>query len=312
MAVSLAGCSGLANSGGSGNGNHPVAPSIITQPANQSVIAGQPATFSVAASGSAPLSYQWRKNTINISGATADSYTTPATTTADNTAKIDVIVTNSVGSVTSVQATLTVNAAPVAPSISTQPLNQTVTSGQTATFSVVATGTAPLSYQWRKNSVNIRGATGASYATPATTIADNNAKFDVVVTNSVSSVTSAQATLTVNAAPVAPTITTQPANQTVTAGPDRHLQRRCDRHRAALLPMAEEFCKHRQRDGGELHDSCERRGGQQCQVRCPCHKQREQRNERAGDADCERCACRSHDHHAAGESDRYRWADGHL
>src|SRR6267378_3657154 len=148
MAVLLAGCSGLANSGGSGNGNHPVAPSIIAQPANQSVIAGQPAAFSVTASGTAPLSYQWRKNSVNIGGATTASYTTPATVAGDNNAKFDVIVTNSVSSVTSAQATLTVNAAPVAPTITTQPANQTATAGQTATFNVVATGTAPLSYQW--------------------------------------------------------------------------------------------------------------------------------------------------------------------
>jgi len=198
MAVSLAGCSGLANSGGSGNGNHPVAPSIITQPANQSVIAGQPATFSVAASGSAPFSYQWRKNTINISGATAASYTTPATTTADNTAKIDVIVSNSVGSVTSAQATLTVNAAPVAPTIATQPANQTVTAGQTATFSVVATGTAALAYQWQKNGSDITSANSASYTTPVTTTADSGALFRVVVSNTAGSVTSNSATLTVN------------------------------------------------------------------------------------------------------------------
>lgn len=217
-ALALAGCAGLTSPSGSGNGTKPVAPSIATQPASQSVTAGQMATFSVAAAGTAPLSYQWRKNSANIGGATAASYTTPATTTADNNAKFDVIVSNSVSSVTSAQATLTVNAAPVAPTITTQPANQTATAGQTATFSVVATGTAPLSYQWRKNSANIGGATAASYTTPATTTADNNAKFDVIVTNSVSSVTSAQANLTVNAVPVAPTITTQPANQTVTAG----------------------------------------------------------------------------------------------
>jgi hypothetical protein len=190
----------------------------MTQPANQTVTAGQTATFSVVATGTAPLSYQWRKNTSIIIGATAASYTTPVTTTADNNARFDVVVTNSVNSVTSAQASLSVNSAPVAPTITTQPANQTVTAGQTATFSVVATGTAPLSYQWRKNTSIIIGATAASYTTPVTTTADNNATFDVVVTNSVNSVTSAQATLTVNSVPVAPTISTQPANQTVTAG----------------------------------------------------------------------------------------------
>jgi hypothetical protein len=218
VAFSLAGCAGLASSGGSGGGNNPVAPLLTVQPASSTVTAGQTATFSVSASGTAPISYQWRKNTANIVGATAASYTTPATTIADNGAKFDVFVSNSAGSVTSSQVILTVNSAPVAPTITTQPANQTVTAGQTAMFSVVAAGTAPLSYQWRKNTANIVGATAASYTTPATTSADNGAKFDVVVSNSVSSVTSGQATLTVNSAPVAPTISTQPANQTVTAG----------------------------------------------------------------------------------------------
>jgi len=193
-------------------------PTLSAQPVSASVTVGQTATFIVSASGTTPISYQWRKNTANISGATAASYTTPATTTADNGAKFDVIVSNKAGSVTSSQATLTVTASAVAPTIITQPPNQTVTAGQTATFSVTASGTAPLSYQWRKNTANIGGATAASYTTPATTSADNGAKFDVVVTNSAGNVTSSQATLTVNSVPVAPTITTQPANQTVTAG----------------------------------------------------------------------------------------------
>jgi hypothetical protein len=195
-----------------------VAPSISLQPSSQTVTAGQAATFSVMASGTAPISYQWRKNTANISGATSASYTTPAATVADNAAKFDVMVSNSAGSMASAQATLTVNAAPAGPSITMQPANQTVTAGQTATFSVVAAGTAPISYQWRKNTTNIGGATSASYTTPAAATADNGAKFDAIVSNSVSSVTSTQATLTVNAAPVGPSITMQPANQTVTAG----------------------------------------------------------------------------------------------
>jgi Immunoglobulin domain len=190
----------------------------MSQPTNTTVAAGQTAAFSVSASGTAPIYYQWRKNTSNISGATAASYTTPATTNADNGSKFDVVVSNGAGSVTSSQAMLTVNAAAVAPAITTQPSNQTVTAGQTAMFSVAATGTAPLSYQWRKNTSSIGGATGASYTTSATTSTDNGAKFDVVVSNSVSSVTSSQATLSVSTAPVAPTITTQPSNQTVTAG----------------------------------------------------------------------------------------------
>jgi len=195
-----------------------VGPSITTQPASVTVKAGMTATFSVVASGTAPLSYRWQKNGADIGGATASSYTTPVTTTADSGERFAVVVTNSVNSATSASATLTVNATPVAPSITNQPVSVTVTAGQTATFSVAASGTAPLSYQWQKNGANIGGATASSYTTPVTTTADSGEKFAVVVSNSVNSITSAAATLTVNAAAVAPTITTQPGNQTVTVG----------------------------------------------------------------------------------------------
>ncbi|HEV2195107.1 MAG TPA: immunoglobulin domain-containing protein [Candidatus Acidoferrum sp.] len=196
----------------------PQAPSITTQPASQTVTAGQTATFSVAATGTAPLAYQWNKNGVVISGAASSSYSTPATTSSDNGAQFTVVVNNTAGSVTSSAATLTVNAAAVAPSITTQPTNQTVTAGQVATFSVAASGSAPLSYQWQKNGVNIAGATSTSYTTPATTTADSGTTFRVLVNNSAGSATSSAATLTVNAAVQAPSITTQPASQTVTAG----------------------------------------------------------------------------------------------
>ena len=196
----------------------PVSPSITTSPTNQTVTAGQTATFMVVAAGTAPLSYQWQRNGVNIAGATAASYTAPATTASDNGSTFAVVVSNSVGTVTSAAATLTVSASPVGPSITTSPTNQTVTPGQTATFTVVAAGTAPLSYQWQKNGVNIAGATAASYTTPATTASDNGSTFAVVVSNSVGTVTSPAATLTVSASPVGPSITTSPTNQTVTTG----------------------------------------------------------------------------------------------
>src|ERR1700676_401087 len=195
-----------------------VVPTITTQPVSQAVTAGQTATFSVVATGTTPLSYQWLKNGANIAGATSSSYTTPATTAADGGSTFNVVLSNTAGTATSNAATLTVKAAPVAPTITTQPANQTVTAGQTATFTVVASGTAPLSYQWQKNVANIAGATSSSYTTPATTSFDNGARFTVVVSNSTGSVTSSAATLTVNAAPVAPSITTQPLSQTVTGG----------------------------------------------------------------------------------------------
>ena len=208
-AFSLAGCSGMTN---------PVPPSLSVQPANAAVNAGQTATFVTSATGTSPISYQWRKNGASIPGGMASSYTTPATTLADNGAKFDVVVSNSAGSVTSSPATLTVSPASMAPTITMQPVNQTVITGQMATFTVTAIGASPLSYQWRKNLTVISGANAPSYTTPATSITDNGAKFDLIVSNSLGTATSNQAILTVNSAPVAPTITTQPANQTVAAG----------------------------------------------------------------------------------------------
>jgi Immunoglobulin I-set domain len=92
-----------------------------------------------------------------------------------------------------------------APSITTQPSNQSVTVGSTATFSVVATGTTPLTYQWQKGTTPITGATAASYTTAATTSSDNGSQFEVVVTNPVGSITSNAATLTVTTVAPSPT-----------------------------------------------------------------------------------------------------------
>jgi len=97
----------------------------------------------------------------------------------------------------------------MAPSISRQPASQTVPVGQIATFSVAATGTAPLTYQWKKNSVAISGANSSSYTSTATTISDNGAQFSLVVSNAAGSATSSAATLTVNAASTLQVTTTQ-------------------------------------------------------------------------------------------------------
>src|SRR5579864_6560830 len=86
---------------------------------------------------------------------------------------------------------------PTAPTIKTQPTNQTVTLGQSATFTVLATGTVPLNFQWQRGGANISNAIAASYTTPATIASDNGAQFQVVITNSVGTVTSNAVTLTV-------------------------------------------------------------------------------------------------------------------
>ena len=117
------------------------------------------------------------------------------------------------GNVTSNAATLTVNAAAVAPTITTQPVNQTVTAGQTATFTVVAGGTAPLSYQWQKNGVNIAGSDGERVTRHQQRRQRTADRHSCGSDKHGGNVTSNAATLTVNAAVVAPTITTQPVNR---------------------------------------------------------------------------------------------------
>ncbi len=193
LALTLWGCAGT-----SIPSSNTAAPAFAIQPASQTVTVGRPAIFSVMVTGSGPFTYQWQKNNADISGATSATYTIPATVSGDNGATFRVVVSNSAGSATSSSATLTVDPAPVGPSITTQPANRTVTVGQTANFSVVAGGTSPLNYQWQKNNANISGATLAMYTTPATVSGDNGATFRVIVTNSVTSITSNSATLTVN------------------------------------------------------------------------------------------------------------------
>ncbi|MGP8245579.1 MAG: hypothetical protein ACLQVN_13800 [Bryobacteraceae bacterium] len=193
-------------------------PTITAQPISQTVTVGQTATFSVSATGTAPLTYQWLEDGIAIEGATSSTYTTPAVTPAYNESTFSVEVANSLGTITSTVATLTVASVAGAPSITTQPQSQTVTVGLAATFSVTATGNTPLYYQWSENGITITGATSSTYTTAAVALTDNGATFSVTVSNAIGTVASAAVTLTVSAVTGAPTITTQPQNQTVSVG----------------------------------------------------------------------------------------------
>jgi hypothetical protein len=306
-------------------------PSITAQPVSQTANTGATATFSVTAAGSGPFTYQWLRNGVAIPGATATSYTTPVLMSADNGSIFTVNVTNANGTATSEKATVTVNSSaptgqnlalnqptkesgsqndgtlgsanavdgnlntrwssafvdpswievdlgsprtigqvilrwenaygtayqiqvsndeqtwtpaftqtnghggvesltfpPVsgryvrmfgtrratqygyslfefevygagnAPTITTQPANQTVNTGSTATFTLVAGGTGPFTYQWLKGGNAIPGATAASYTTPVLAATDNGGQYSVKVGNANGTVTSAAATLTVN------------------------------------------------------------------------------------------------------------------
>jgi trimeric autotransporter adhesin len=181
------------------------ATAINTQPSSPTVCAGAPASFSVGATG-AGLSYQWRKGGVNIPGATASSYSI-ASAAAGDAGNYDVIVAGTCGTATSTAATLTVN--PVT-AITMQPANQPACEDGPATFSVTATGVG-LTYQWRRNNINIGGATASSYVIAAASAGDAG-NYDVVVTGACGSVTSSAASLTLNAATA---INTQPTDQTV-------------------------------------------------------------------------------------------------
>jgi len=144
IGLCLGAATGVSGCGGGGGGEPApvsvVAPTITSQPASVVVSAGQTATFSITANGTAPLAYQWRRNGTTIAGATASSYTTPPTVAADNGAQFSVLVTNSAGSATSNSALLTVSAESVPPSVERQ-INATST--DSSITAAPSTGEAP-------------------------------------------------------------------------------------------------------------------------------------------------------------------------
>ncbi len=168
------------------------APWITTEPQSQAIIAGRNVSFLVVANGTTPLTYQWTFNGAPMEGATASTLTitnVPPAVSGDYT----VIVTNSLGSVTSAVATLTVYTPPV---ITTQPFSQTLRQGLDAVFTVAAMGTSPLSYQWRFNGTPLPGATNSVLAWSNVQTNDAGA-YSVSITNVAGSATSTVATLTV-------------------------------------------------------------------------------------------------------------------
>ncbi len=196
---------------------------IGTQPSPQTVNVGQTAVFTVGASGTAPLTYQWRKggDPLIDDGRVTGSAT--ATLTITNVGTLDaglydVVVNNPCNNPqTSSPAQLTVLRPPT---ISQHPQSITRCVGTSASFSVTASGTSPLSYQWRKggnnlsNGGNISGATTATLTINPVGTADAGS-YDCVVTNVAGSATSNPATLTVNT-PVS--ITQHPTSITVNSG----------------------------------------------------------------------------------------------
>ena len=189
-----------------------IAPTIITQPVSQTSAVGGVASFSVSLSGSSPLTFRWNKNGVPISGTAAASaaYTINGVTT-NHQANYTVRVSNSYGEVTSEVATLIVI---VPPTITVQPKSYNTNVGATVTFSVQASGTPPLSYQWRKDGQNIASATLTSYVLSGVQV-DDSGRYSVQVSNPAGAASSTNAILNVG---TAPTITTRPGNVTVVVG----------------------------------------------------------------------------------------------
>ena len=178
----------------------PWQPQITAQPQSQTVVAGNAATFTVATSGAATLSYRWQRNGTDIPGATSATYSFTVSD-ADTGAAFHCIVSNSYGTATSDDATLTVVDAPA---FTQQPQSQSVQPGASVSFTVAATGTAPITFQWQRNGSDIPGATAATYAVNSVSLNDNATVFHCIVDNPYGTVTSTDATLTVTSVQTKP------------------------------------------------------------------------------------------------------------
>jgi hypothetical protein len=151
---------------------------LLTQPASTKVNPGRSVTLTVSAAGTAPFTYQWRKDGVALTGATSSTYSIVSAQVA-NAGSYDVVVTNRVGSATSNPALLSLN---TAVALTSQPVAVVANPFAPASLSVTATGTAPLTYQWRRGGVAIPGATSSTYSVAATQTGDVGT-YDVVVSN---------------------------------------------------------------------------------------------------------------------------------
>lgn len=170
---------------------------ILSQPIDQTVQSGQSVSFTLDMVINTAVAYQWSKNDSPIPGATQQSLTIPSAATSDM-GRYKLTITSGSSTVVSQEAQLTVTPANVvAPSISSHPSSQTVEAGASVTFSVVASGTAPLSYQWSRNGGAITGATLATLNLTNVDVAQGGS-YAVTVSNAAGSITSTAAILVVN------------------------------------------------------------------------------------------------------------------
>ncbi|MBS0633011.1 MAG: immunoglobulin domain-containing protein [Verrucomicrobia bacterium] len=188
-------------------------PVFTLQPQSQTVAANTNVTFNALADGAPVPTYQWRKDGVNLPSQIGSSLNLPLVQAGD-AGTYTVVATNSEGAVTSAAAVLGILGAPT---ITTQPQSQTVAVGASVSFTVVASGTPAPVYQWSKNGVAIAAPAGtAGTLTLASVQVADAGNYTVVATNSVGSITSNAAVLTVNNG--APIITAQPAGHALIAG----------------------------------------------------------------------------------------------
>ncbi len=190
----------------------PGRPTIDTQPQNQSVCESGTANFSIEARGSGELSYEWFIDGAPIGG-DEPGLEIENVQLSDNGSRITCRVTDDCGNILSAAATLTVT--PGQPLINAQPQSATVCAGTDALFSVGATGTGELSYQWRLNGQPI-GPDSPNLTLENVSIEDDGAQVDCVITDTCGEVTSAAATLSVD--PAEPEITQQPQDAAACEG----------------------------------------------------------------------------------------------
>jgi Concanavalin A-like lectin/glucanases superfamily/HYR domain/Immunoglobulin domain/Immunoglobulin I-set domain len=187
----------LYNAGSVGKCTSPLPALITSSPTNQTVAAGSAATFVVGAAGTSPLSYQWVFGNLPLAGQTQASLVLSAVQPAQ-AGSYFVVVTNIYGAATSAVAVLTVLTFP--PTITVQPQGGNAYVGTSATLSVSAAGTPPLSYKWNKNGAPLSGATTSAYTILSAQLTDSGT-YSVVVTNLYGSITSSPAVLAVRVPP---------------------------------------------------------------------------------------------------------------
>ena len=166
-------------------------PLILTPIQDQTALTGETVVFNVVAVGDHSMRYQWQFNGTNLPGATHSTLTLANVTTSQAGA-YRVLVNNSLGSVLSAGATLTVNPSPLV--IDSQPQNQTVGYGSNDTLTVLAEGAGPLSYQWQFDGMNISGATNSSLVLSYFQFSEAGS-YQVIISNSFGSITSGVATV---------------------------------------------------------------------------------------------------------------------